>query len=403
MGTHAKEVPMRMHRSGWRLLFVVLLASVAPPVTRAGDAPPSVYTGTLGKQNIVMELPQPHSGTIFDARYFYTRHRIDIGLGGNMTANDHLSLEEDRSRNGFDLVRQPDGGWKGTWTPPEGPDLPVSLHPATLPPLPASAPDFLKHARENMPYVYLRLRNMGLVRDKQQSFMGHRLQWWREPGSGIRLFQIEDGYSDDQRQRINRVLMSALWEEVDSYYGCVGGDGAGGDYRLRVKPTFLSASAVSIVKYFNSYCGGAYPTSGRTPINLDAHTGRKLWLDDILWLGKGRPFHYSPIPGEEEDFPANLARLGQWTGHQKQVFVPWLIHQFKRRYPKQMSSSKDQCGYADDPDIWAFSDWYLTSKGIFFIPTFPHVVAACSEMDDWSLLPYSEIRKHPGRLRLTLP
>jgi len=136
---------------------------------------------------------------------------------GPVAADGHLTLEEDGTSNDFELARQPDGGWKGTWKNPQGQSLPVLLHPAVLPPLPAGASDFLKQARANKPYVYLRLRTMALVRDKRQSFMGHRLQWWREPGSGIRLFQIEDGYPASQRQRINQALMSELWGNVDEF------------------------------------------------------------------------------------------------------------------------------------------------------------------------------------------
>jgi hypothetical protein len=316
----------------------------------------------------------------------------------------HLTLEEDGTSNDFELVRQPDGGWKGTWKNPQGQSLPVLLHPAVLPPLPAGASDFLKQARANKPYVYLRLRTMALVRDKRQSFMGHRLQWWREPGSGIRLFQIEDGYPASQRQRINQALLSELWGNVDEYYGCVNGNGSGdGGYTLSVKPTFLGASAISLVESFDIYCGGAHPNSGRSAINLDAHTGEKLWLGDILWTGKKRPFHYTPIPGEPDNSPARQNMLDRWADYRDQVFVPWLVRQLKKRYPKQMASGKDQCGYADDPDIWMYADWYLAPKGVFFIPYFPHVVESCAETDHWSLLPYSELGKHTDRLRLDLP
>jgi hypothetical protein len=383
----------------WMFTLAVLLAAGWLSTARSSDKPTTVYTGTLGTHQIVMELPRLLTD-ILQARYFYVRHPIDIGLGGNVAPNGHLLLEEDRSSNDFDLVRQPDGGWKGTWKNAQGSKLPVLLHPAILPPLPANAPDFLKHARESMPYVYLRLRKMGLVREKQQSFTGHHLQWWREPISGIRLFRIEDGYPTAQRQRINQALMNRLWSEVDTYYQCVGGDGEGGDYKQHVEPTFLGASAISIVELVDSYCGGAYPTLVRSAINLDAHTGKKLWLDDILWIGKGQPFHYAPLPGEPEDSPANLDRLGRWADHQKQFFVPWLIRQLKKRYPRQMMGDKDHCGYTDDPDAWVFANWYLTPSGVFFIPTFPHAAENCTMTDHWSLLPYSEIRKHPGRLRV---
>jgi len=56
------------------------------------EEPLSVFTGTLGKANIVVELDlnKPDEVT---GRYFYQKHRLDLPLNGTLKDNE-LSLNE---------------------------------------------------------------------------------------------------------------------------------------------------------------------------------------------------------------------------------------------------------------------------------------------------------------------
>ncbi|HET8942852.1 MAG TPA: hypothetical protein VFN13_12790 [Rudaea sp.] len=360
-----------------------LLALLAIPVLCAAspaDVKTVIYQGTLGDQPIVMKLPaDPANAKYFESSYFFPRYAIDHFLDISAVRADQLRMVASAQEfPQWNLVRQTDGGWKGTWTDGNGRSMPVLLHHATLPPLPTDASDFLKHAREQQPYAYLRLRDMPLERGRRENFMGYTLQWWREPRSNIDLFTVADGYETAPRQRLNDALLSELWKQVDGYYRCVGASPTGGSLEFSATPTLLSSSIVSIKTVVEFYCGGAHGDTGYASINLDAHTGKKFALGDVIDLGDKRP-------------------LGE-------IFGPWLRTQLAALYPEHMQGKIDDCGYEQaDNDTWTWPDWYMTPKGIFFIPYFPHVVAACTYMDDWSLLPWDRFTAQDVKLKRPLP
>jgi hypothetical protein len=386
----------------------LVLACVA--TAAAAGAPKTVYTGTLGHQPIVMELGSDGDDDLA-GRYFYTRHHRDLLLVDGSGTPDHPHLfggtNDDSPRPEIDLVRQADGGWAGTWRSPQGRTLQLALQPATLPAPAADAADYLKRLRHDDPYEYLRLSGLTLQRGQRQTFMAHTLQWWTEPDSRITLFEIIDGYPDDQRQRINHVLMDRLWNEVSSFHACMAGASrrGSGDYEQTVTPHLMTPSLFS-VSVFTSYdCGGAHPDFGDGPINLDARTARSLTLADVLWIGKGKPFHYenpddgAARPGAEP----NTVDLDAFDNYRTKDLSPWLAEQFARLYPRQIAGGDDdECGYSD-PSVWEFVSWHMEPGGLFIGPSFARVARVCEVNDDWSLLPWPTVRQHPGRLQLGLP
>ncbi len=62
----------------------------------------------------------------------------------------------------------------------------------------------------------------------------------------------------------------------------------------------------------------------------------------------------------------------------------------------------DECAY-DDPSVWQFPSFYLTPKGIFFGPSYARAARVCEANDEWSVLPYARIVKHPGWVPLAFP
>ncbi len=286
---------------------LLLCVSLALPAHACPDKPASVYTGTLGKQSIVMEL-DPATPYQVNGRYFYTRHHRDIQLIGKQLAAGHLQLfegaEEMPGRPMLDLRKQSHGRWVGSWQGSAGRALKLTLQPATLPAA-AELPGALKRMAHEDPYQYLRLRGLSLQKGDQQVFVGYQLQWWIEPNSKVTLFQILDGYPTVQRARINAVLMDRLWLEVGSFYECMTGMGArDGDYEQTITPRLLSSNVVGISVFTNYNCGGAHPDFGDAPMNLDARTARTLSLEDILWVGKGKPFQYTYGINADDRFSA---------------------------------------------------------------------------------------------------
>lgn len=394
---------MRMQRYGWLLSFVALLAGFGLPAAHAEGAAPEVYTGTLGRQAIVLELT-PGDNAVTAGRYFYVRHHRDIALSGKL-GSDHLQLHEgwpdDTTGPRATLERQADGGWRGSWQDAKGKTLPITLQPAKVASPAADTPPWLKQLYASDRYGYLRLAGLKPQAGKRETFMGHTLQWYREPVSGITLFEIVDSYPDTQRAAINRVLVDRLWQETNSWFTCRDNHFGEGDYDQTVTPRLLTADLVSISVFTRYYCGGAHPDFSDVPINLDARTVAPLTLEDLLWVGTGAPLHY--VQTADDGLAHGSASFKTWAAYRDQQLAPWLATQWKALYPREMQpDGKDDCDYTS-PDVWQSVGWHLTPQGIFIGPSFARFARNCEANDDWSVLPWRIVRQHPGRLRLTLP
>ena len=132
-------------------------------------------------------------------------------------------------------------------------------------------------------------------------------------------------------------------------------------------------------------------------MTLDVASGRELDLEDILWLGRGKPVRYlRGGNGHTRDFDA-------FSRYRDKQFAPWVVDHFKSLYPKMMmpTAKDDECNYAD-PSVWQFVSWYLTPKGVYLGPSFPRVARAC-EYPDWSVVPYRLVNRHRGPARVRLP
>ena len=372
------------------------------------EEPLTVFTGTLGKANVVVELDlnKPEEVT---GRYFYQKHRLDLPLNGTLKDNE-LSLMEgtddfdDTPRPTITLEHDEKGNWQGTWTDPKGISLPVMLTPAVLPDTADdSYPGSLLHSD---PYEYLRLSGLTLVEGKRQDFMGYTLQWWSEPQSHISLFEVVSGYPQPQLTAINARLRTRLWQEVISWHTCMlGATRFGeGDYSQTVTPTYLSPEVISISVFTNYDCGGAHPDFGEAPINLSAKTAEPLTLEDVLWIGEGKPFHYNEA--EDRAAPASGdVDFDTFAAYREKKFAPWLVKEMTKAHPQEMTKptedSDDDCDYSD-AQVWHFPAWYLTAKGIYFGPTFARVMRSC-ESPDWSILPWPSVNGHVGNVKLDLP
>lgn len=404
-----RRCPRAVSALAWVLLSCLLSCT---DVRASAEHAGTVYTGTLGKQEIVLEIDPPDAGAV-GGRYFYIRHHRDLPLSGRLLSTGHLQLSEgsddDAAQPQLDLVSQPDGSWSGTWQNAEGHRLKLALKPASIKPA-ADEAGYRKRLAHDDPYEYVRLRGLTLKQGRTQSFMGHQLQWWVEPDSKISFFQIVDGYDAPQRERLNRVLMDSLWQEVSSFHECMrNASRIGGDYEQQVTPRLLTAGLVSVSVFTNYDCGGAHPDFGDAPINLDARTARALSLEDVVWVGRGKPFHYAgdasmegvPRSGTE----ANTVDFDTFSSYRSKDFAPWLEQQLAQVYASKITpgdNAEDDCGY-DDPSVWQFPSFYLTPKGVFFRPSFARAARVCEANDDWSVLPYARIAKHPGRVSLAFP
>lgn len=382
------------------------LLLVALGNTHATDGE-QVYTGTLGKQAIVMGLRLDDE--ITPARYFYTRHHLDINLSAGRRSKTHLDLfeGEDAStpRPTLTLDRKADGRWQGIWRGTDGKTLPLSLHPATPTPPASDAVPYLHKLYRDDPYGYLRLADLKLQAGRKQTVMGYHLQWWQQPAAKLAMFEITDGYPEAERQRINAILRNRLWQETDAYFECMGSARSAdlADFEQTVTPELFTPHLISVTVHTDYYCGGAHPDFGTAGINLDAHTGQPIALEDLLWLGKGKPLHVIGLADDPAQTP-NAQANDALAAYQEKTLAPWLLAQFNRLYPTLMqpTDSEDECNY-NDVEFWQYGNWHLTPAGVFFGPSFPRAARACEASDDWSIVPWALVRKHPGPLGNAIP
>ncbi|MGE8355356.1 MAG: hypothetical protein ACN6N0_03010 [Microvirgula sp.] len=383
-------------RSLWVLCLLPLLH--APAI-----AAPLLLEGRVGDAPVLMELDWDAQGEV-EGRYFYRKFRKDIVLAGQRNeASGELKLVEqagrEASRRQPSLVLHPAGGnrFQGRWQE-HGKSRQITLAPARLPDGDRDSP-YLHRLRVRSPYDFLRLADHQFSRGSHERFMGYGLQWWKDPWSGSSMFQLTDGWSEGDRKRINRLLMNRLWQSVGNYYECQlgGARSHGGEMTQKVTPRFINPAVLSLSVFSRYDCGGAHPDFADNPMTLDVASGRELDLEDILWLGRGKPVRYlRGGNGHTRDFDA-------FSRYRDKQFAPWVVDHFKSLYPKVMTpAAKDgECNYAD-PSVWQFVSWYLTPKGVYLGPSFPRVARAC-EYPDWSVVPYRLVNRHRGPARVRLP
>ncbi|MBT9268461.1 hypothetical protein KKQ10_26625 [Pseudomonas sp. MG-9] len=365
-----------------------------------------VFTGTLGKMPIVVELNTTQQDEV-TGRYFYEKYHRDLELSGSLQ-DSTLSLVEGNNRYGDDKplptlkLEETANGWQGEWQSPQGKKLPVKLAEAKLPAPTSATLPFIAALPNGEPYEYLRLQGLKLKPEKKENFMGYDLQWWTEPETKISLFSVESGLSKDDQQRVNQQLLGRLWNEVISYHSCQLRGGENVEFMQQAEPKMISPAVVSLNISTSYYCGGAHPDFGDSPLNIDVKTGHPLSLEDVLWVGEGKPLLHAERDSLG-DKPLSEAESDVRYRYVSKELVPWVIKQFTALYPTEMKkpAQDDDCDFTDE-SIWGTSPWYFTDKGLYLGAYFARVQRSC-DRPDWSILPYAVVKQHPGAVKLQLP
>lgn len=365
-----------------------------------------VFTGTLGKMPIVLELNTTQQDEV-TGRYFYEKYHRDLELSGSLQ-DSTLNLVEGNNRYGDDKplptlkLKETANGWQGEWQSPQGKKLPVKLAEAKLPAPTSATLPFVAALPNDEPYEYLRLQGLKLKPAKKENFMGYDLQWWTEPETKISLFSVESGLSKDDQQRVNQQLLGRLWNEVISYHSCQLRGGENVEFMQQAEPKMISPAVVSLNISTSYYCGGAHPDFGDSPLNIDVKTGHPLSLEDVLWVGEGKPLLHAERDSLG-DKPLSEAESDARYRYVSKELVPWVIQQFTALYPTEMKTpaQDDDCDFTDE-SIWGTTPWYFTDRGLYLGAYFARVQRSC-DRPDWSILPYSIVKQHPGAVELQLP
>lgn len=373
-----------------RPLLLLCCAALALPAS--ASAPAEVWRGTVGTLPVAVQLNQGEGAEVFGT-YFYFKHLHDLELQGKRDGKGlHLEV---RSRDDVVSERwelhQKDGALEGEWSAGKR-SLPVRLQRVDLKALRAGR-DGERYRRVDGDvggFDALRVSELSLEKSRTQQFQGHRLQWWREPRTGMELFTVESGIEEPARARVNRILNQRLWRSTVDALQCR--SMPNGDFDQSVTPHLLDRRFLSVSVSSSYYCGGAHPDSNDSPLTVDVRSGRELALEDVLWLGKGEP----PRSAGYGDFDSpGYKRL---NAYRESMLVPWTIKTLTGLHPDEMAKPTDEredCDYTD-PNVWGTSIWYLTPKGLYLGPYFARVARAC-EYPEWSLVPWKLVERHPGQ------
>ena len=212
-----------------------------------------------------------------------------------------------------------------------------------------------------------------------------KLQYWREPVSGLEHFLMADGYPAAQREALNQYLRAQALNTLAARRECLAAlpadKRAALQYRTTITPTLTNDRYLSQHIHEENNCGTPY--SGDYGITYSIAAGRGLELEDLLWLGDTPPH---PLA---DDNPADQA--------ERERRAQWLLATLKTVAPQTMQN------YPYQPHHYLYPYFYLTPQGVYIGPLLPARAAAHAHPAG-SVIPYGEIKKHPGILgEKTLP
>ncbi|MFY7835682.1 MAG: hypothetical protein ACOVQ0_05315 [Novosphingobium sp.] len=368
--------------------FAIVASCVllADPLNAASEKP-QVYTGTIGAESVVVELDG--SGGDVTGRYFYRKHRLDIGLRGTWQ-DDRLTLKAETTGDRLTL-RRTGKGLSGSLTTKATRRIPVTWSPLGAN---GGGPNTLRaDLAGHSLYEHQQLADLALVAGDVRQDGTRSLRDWREPLSGIIHFRIESGYPPPVLEKINAALERHHWERVSQWFTCEGYGGEPGMEISESRSLYLGDDLVSYVWFANWSCAGtAHPDFGSQGYTFDAHTGRELALEDMLYFGGG------PVPAADSS---------AWYAYRREFFAPRVVTLFGQLYPEEMrpgggEEPQDECDYTDS-SVWDFPSWHVTHEGLYLGAYFARAQRPCDE-PDWSVIPWKHLTwRKPAALAANRP
>ena len=335
------------------LLPLLILAAI--PVHAA------VYRGEAGGRSLIASD---------DARaYFYEDERLPQPLAPSPDCANGATCY--RSAAGDILRLHNNSAW---WN-----DSPLAPFTAS----PTEADNRLYTAE--LPFAAALLADITFTQTTSQREQDKTLQWYREPQSGLEHYLMADGYPAAQREALNQYLRAQALNTLAARRECLAAlpadKRAALQYRTTITPTLTNDRYLSQHIHEENNCGAPY--SGDYGITYSIAAGRGLELEDLLWLGDTPPH---PLADNNPADQAERERRAQWLLATLQTVAP----QTMQDYPYQ-------------PHHYLYPYFYLTPQGVYIGPLLPARAAAHAHPAG-SVIPYGEIKKHPGILgEKTLP
>lgn len=243
----------------------VLKALVLGLLALAQSVWAEVYRGTIGKDNVVMEINRLNgrmSGRFFNDNEHQNREltvwgktlTLDEGNSHDLLivlpekTGNALSDNELNQRAHMVLLVNTDEAnarLQGVWRQPDGRRIPVSLVPVTREELAGGriAP-MTQGLLESSVYDYLLLQDNRAEFLGERDMWGYRVAWWQHHDTEVKTFQLVGGYPAQSMAAINRALQQQWWQTIQYYKVC----GKNSDPIVpRLQITQMTASRISYV------------------------------------------------------------------------------------------------------------------------------------------------------------
>lgn len=369
---------MTFHRHALSIALLPLLLGLS------ATADAVILRGTIGKQPVVADFDFDSVAEV-SGRYFNSKDLLDIKLSGTRESENALRFETKPraggaaehwrlERKGEELIGQLESG--------DGRKLPVRLRRIEEEDVPEASDPVLEEMRKDDLFEYLRVSELKLTRGQTETFGGHRVQWWEEPRSKVRMVEVLSGYDAATLTRVNRILRTRQWETVSTHFYCMSSPGSSSTVKTTLR--LMDDRFVSISRFTEFACDGEPANSGDAVINFDVRNGEDLTLEDVLWLGKGEP----PSKRDSDDGK-------RYRAYRSAERSPWIVAALVKLYPDKMAADSETCNYKQ-PSGWDKVTWSMTPQGLLVSPFLPRNVRSC-EYPGWATIPWKQVEAHSGK------
>jgi hypothetical protein len=275
------------------------------------------YEGKIGKHPMFLELDIDYDNKV-TAYYFYKSQLKNIDLEGTydnseITLFEKFSIEEEKKELFSLSIKK--NSISGIWQNNKQ-ELKVKLTQITT--------NFEEFKRSKLEFI----------RDSVATFDKKELVWFTEKYSKKSLFRLGNGFTNSQREFLNKKL-----DSIHTNNAIIGLECSWADIHTEIE--LVSNQYISFSEHSNIYCGGAHPSYATLGYNFDYKNNLQL--------------------------------------HKLTDIYPTLNHYqlLKDKYDNN-SEQQVQCEYfTQGEELWEYSSWVLTKEGVTVTPSFPHAMTPC--------------------------
>lgn len=346
-----------------------------PPLVLQRIAPYGLWQGTLGTQNVMVQLAPK---LLCDARYYYRKHLLSIALVEKDRHQGKLwrefqGYDNEASWTFSDLSRDR-RTLTGEWVSKDGKRrLPIRLSLLALTPATDDEdgkPRYECHVHDkafDAPRI-ARAMQERKVASGDTIFLGadgpYSYRSVAVLGNRIQGFSLINA---DRTPRLQKMLTDWERDGVAGFHDCAFGfsnrsETTEPDFSQSLAPQFWNARLLVLEETYSNYCGGAHPNGGVS--NYIA------W--DLL-----------------EDRPIEVWKWIQGSDGAGHVSSKRLRKALKDHYGRRNETGEGNCADALEGQEYFLA--YPRATGMVFLPSLPHVIQACADEIE---VPWAKMRPY---------